>query len=76
MTTGRIIVFIIIYAVVFFAVDRINGTAFDLIGLLVQAALIGAFVLAARSVKATPARQAYIDETGAYRERDVEDEQT
>lgn len=74
MTFGRIVVFIIIYAVVFFALDRINGTAFDLVGLIMQAIMIGAFWLAARSVQQTPTKRSYIDEHGNYQERDVEEE--
>ena len=73
MTLGRVVIFVLIYAVVFFALDRINGTAFDGVGLLFQVLLIGAFFLAARRVNQAPARQSYIDEDGNYCERDVEE---
>ncbi len=71
MTARRLIVFILVYAVTFFALDRINGTAFDLLGLLLQAVIIGAFAFAAFRVKNTPSKQGYIDEDGVYREREV-----
>lgn len=72
MTLGRVVVFIIIYAIIFFALDRIHGTAFDLVGLGLQAVLIGVFILAAKRVHKTPTKRGFIDENGHYQEKELD----
>lgn len=73
MTWKRGVIFLVIYAVTFFALDRINGTAFDTVGLVLQVIIIAAFALASRRVGATPTTRGYIDEQGIYREEVIDD---